>query len=324
MGAVLLIILIVIGIILFSSMTGSNRTTDRREKEKIINIKGGNIKKNIRIGIIIFAGLIILITLLNSIVVVPAGHRYVVFNVFKGVLDKELDEGIHILLPYINKTTSYDIRVQEYTMSSVKGEGRRDQPDSLWAPTNEGLQVGIDLTVLYRIDPENVAVLHRSIGPIYESKIIRPAIRSVVRHNISDHSVLEVYSKSRKKIEQKIYQDLLEQMKPDNIIVESVKLRDVVFTDRFAESIEKKQIAEQEMERWEFIKRQREKEADARIIEAKGKAEAMEIISREIKKNPDIIKYNYVEKLSDNIKVIVTDQSTIMDLKGILEEYEKK
>ena len=64
----------------------------------------------------------------------------------------------------------------------------------------------------------------------------------------------------------------------------------------------------------------REKEADARIIEAKGKAEAMRIISKQLKANPDIIRYNYVDKLSDDIKVIVTDQATIMDLKGMLDK----
>ncbi|MEA3505927.1 MAG: prohibitin family protein, partial [Elusimicrobiota bacterium] len=262
--------------------------------------------------------LAVIVTLIKGIVVVPAGHRYVVFNVFGGVQEEELGEGIHVIIPYVNKVTPYDVRIQEYTMSSVQGEGRKSSPDSLWSPTKEGLQVGIDLTVLYKLDPMKVSVLHQTVGPIYESKIIRPAIRSTVRHNISNHSVMDVYSKSRKQIEEDIFDDLKREMKDTNIIVDSVKLRDVIFTDKFAESIEKKQVAQQEMERWEYVIQQRKKEKEARIVEAEGKAEAMRIISDEIARNPDIIKYNYVEKISDDVQVIVTDQQTIMDMKGML------
>ncbi|MBN2407893.1 MAG: prohibitin family protein [Elusimicrobia bacterium] len=299
------------------------KTAPGAGQEKIIDIKSGYTKKKLQQAAVIILLLFGLVTLLKGIVIVPAGHRYVVFNIFRGVLDKELDEGLHVLLPYVNSTVSYEVRLQEYTMSSVRGEGRVSEPDSLWSPTEEGLQVGIDLTVLYRIDPDKVSDLHEKIGKNFESKIIRPAVRSIVRHNISEHKIMEVYSKSRKEIEDKVFSDLEEQMKKNYIIVEGVKLRDVIFTDKFAESIEQKQVAQQEMERWEYVKKQREKEADARIIEAKGKAEAMRIIAQQLRANPDIIKYNYVEKLSDDVQVIITDQSTIMDLKGILKDSGK-
>jgi regulator of protease activity HflC (stomatin/prohibitin superfamily) len=294
------------------------KTTQGAAGEKVIELKAGDMKKKVQyiiLGCVVF---LILLTLVRGIVIVQAGKRHVVFNVFKGVLENELDEGLHIILPYINSTTPYDVRLQEYTMSAIRGEGHREQPDSLWSPTKEGLLVGIDLTVWYKIDPNRVSNLHKEIGKAYESKIIRPAVRSTVRHHISKYAIMDVYSEKRKEIEQNIYSDLKEQLKHTYIIVEGLKLRDIIFTDKFAESIEKKQVAQQEMERWEYIKRQREKEADARIIEAKGKAEAMRIIAKELRANPDIIKYNYVEKLADDVQVIVTDQSTIMDLKGIL------
>ncbi len=317
MGALFLLVFIVIAVVVFNAMFGSSEK-EEGSMEKVIDLKG-EVKKKAHMIIIGVIAFLILITVIKGIVVVPAGHRYVVFNIFKGVLENELDEGIHIILPYLNTVSSYDARLQEYTMSSIRGEGRVNAPDSLWSPTKEGLQVGIDLTVWYKIDPQKVSVLHQEIGPAFESKIIRPSVRSTVRHHISKYAIMDVYSKKRKEIEDNIFNDLKEQLTVNNILVEGVKLRDVIFKDKFAASIEQKQVAQQEMERWEYIKKQREKEADARIIEAKGKAEAMRIIAKQLKANPDIIKYNYVEKLSDNISVIVTDQSTIMDLKGMLD-----
>ncbi|HHF53463.1 MAG TPA: hypothetical protein ENL43_03765 [candidate division WOR-3 bacterium] len=63
-----------------------------------------------------------------------------------------------------------------------------------------------------------------------------------------------------------------------------------------------------------------QKEAERKKIEAQGTARAIEIVSVQLKRNPQYIKYLYVDKLSDKIKVIVADQSTILDLKGMLEE----
>ncbi len=317
MGALFLLIFIIGTVLIFSALLNSTGK-EGDFMEKVVDLKNGDIRKKTRWIVVGAIFLLIIVTVIKGIVVVPAGHRYVVFNVFKGVLEKELNEGLHIILPYINTTSSYDVRLQEYTMSSIRGEGRVSEPDSLWSPTKEGLQVGIDLTVLYKMDPDEVAEIHKKIGPAFESKIIRPAVRSIVRHNISKHAIMEVYSKSRKEIEENIFNDLRDQLIENHVIVEAVKLRDVIFTDKFADSIEKKQVAQQEMERWEYIKKQREKEADARIIEARGKAEAMRIIAKELRANPDIIKYNYVEKLTDDIQVIVTDQATIMDLKGMI------
>ena len=44
-----------------------------------------------------------------------------------------------------------------------------------------------------------------------------------------------------------------------------------------------------------------------------------EVINKALAQNPNYIKYLYVDKLSDKVSVIVSDQNTIMDLKGILE-----
>jgi hypothetical protein len=61
-----------------------------------------------------------------------------------------------------------------------------------------------------------------------------------------------------------------------------------------------------------------QREAERKVIEARGRANAIEVINQALAKNPNYIKYLYVDKLSDKVQVIVSDQNTIMDLKGIL------
>lgn len=269
---------------------------------------------------ILAIGIFILIILPASIRVVPVGHALVIFN----ILNKKYrlaSEGINFVLPLVNHTQMYDLRRQEYTMAKVHGEGRRaNVDDALWSPTAEGLQVGLDLTAWHRVDRSRVIDVHRKIGPDYEEKVVRPALRSVVRHVVSEFRVLDVYSEKRKEIEQLINKKVKELVEKDGFIIDEIILRDVTFTSEFAKAIEEKQVAEQDAKKMEYVLEKESKEAERKIIEAGGKAQAIEIVQVALRKSPDYINYLYVDKLSDKIKVIVSDQSTIMDLKGMLEK----
>jgi regulator of protease activity HflC (stomatin/prohibitin superfamily) len=205
-------------------------------------------------------------------------------------------------------------------MSKATGEGRRaESDDSLWSPTQEGLQVGIDITVWHHLDPMRVVDIHQKIGPDYEEKIIRPAVRSVIRLVISEYGVMEVYSAKRALIQDEINTKLKVLVDKDGFMVDEIVLRDVRFTDEFTKAIEAKQIAQQSAEQMKYVLEKEQREAERKVIEATGRAKAIETINEALRQNPNYIRYLYVDKLSDKISVIVSDQNTIMDLKGIME-----
>ena len=267
----------------------------------------------------LIAGPLLLLLLAGtSIRVVPVGHGLVVFNTLTKSF-RLARQGITFIPPFISQTQDYDLRRLEYTMSGVTGEGRKSEiDDSLWSPTQEGLQVGIDLTVWHHVDPARVVSVHQRIGPDYEEKIIRPAIRSVIRLVISEYPVMDVYSAKRAKIQDEINLRTRELIEKDGFLVDEVVLRDVRFTPEFAKAIEAKQIAQQAAEQMKYTLEKEQKEAERKVIEARGRASAIEVINRALAQNPNYIKYLYVDKISDKVSVIVSDQNTIMDLKGIL------
>ena len=271
----------------------------------------------------IVAPLLILIVLATSFRVVPVGHALVIFNTLTRSF-RLARQGITFVPPFISATADYDLRRLEYTMSGVAGEGRRMQiDDSLWSPTKEGLQVGIDLTVWHHLDPDRVVTIHQKIGPDYEEKIIRPAVRSVIRLVISEYAVMDVYSSHRAQIQDEINVKIKALIEKDGFMVDEVVLRDVRFTAEFAKAIEAKQIAQQGAEQMTYTLEKEQKEAQRKVIEAQGRANAIEVINKALAQNPNYIKYLYVDKLSDKISVIVSDQNTIMDLKGILGSRDK-
>jgi regulator of protease activity HflC (stomatin/prohibitin superfamily) len=271
-----------------------------------------------RVVLFAIAGMFLLILLLTTIRVVPVGHALVIFN----TVTKEFavaQQGVTFVPPFVSVTAEYDLRRQEYTMSSVTGEGKREGiDDSMWSPTQEGLQVGIDLTVWHHVDPLRVASIHQKIGPDYEDKIIRPAVRSVIRLVISEYPVMDVYSSKRARIQDEINVKIKRLLEKDGFIIDEVVLRDVRFTEEFTKAIEAKQIAQQAAEQMKYTLEKEQKEAERKVIEATGRANSIEVINRALAQNPNYIKYLYVDKLSDNVSVIVSDQSTIMDLKGML------
>jgi regulator of protease activity HflC (stomatin/prohibitin superfamily) len=271
------------------------------------------------IGGTLAALVLLLILLMTSVRVVPVGHALVIFNtVTKGF--RLSSQGVTVVWPVISQTQQYDLRRLEYTMSRATNEGRRAEvDDSLWSPTQEGLQVGIDITVWHHLDPQRLVEIHQKIGPDYEEKIIRPAVRSVIRMVISEYGVMEVYSAKRSLIQDEINVKLKALVEKDGFMIDEVVLRDVRFTDEFTKAIEAKQIAQQSAEQMKYVLEKEQREAERKVIEATGRAKAIETINEALRQNPNYIRYLYVDKLSDKISVIVSDQNTIMDLKGVLE-----
>ena len=258
---------------------------------------------------LIAGGVLLMLLLLGSVRVVPVGHALVVFNtVTRGF--QLARQGVNFVPPFITATADYDLRRLEYTMSGQTGEGRRSNiDDSIWSPTREGLQVGIDLTVWHHVDPQRVISIHQKIGPDYEEKIIRPTVRSVIRLVISEYPVMDVYSSKRATIQDEINAKIKTLVEKDGFVIDEVVLRDVRFTDQFAKAIEAKQIAQQSAEQMKYTLEKEQKEAERKVIEAQGRANAIETINKALAQNPNYIRYLYVDKLSDKISVIVSDRT---------------
>lgn len=271
------------------------------------------IQKLPTIAIIVIAIIFLALSGLRSI---GAGEVGVQFSKIKGVLPEELDEGWHWVIPGLVQITRYSIRSQTYTMSAAIGEGVVRDADTLWVPTAEGLKVGLDLTVRYRLKPEMVDQVHQKIGPDFSEKIIRPTIRATLRLIVSEYGIMDVYGAKREEIQRKAETKLREKLAKDGIEIEAVMLRDVFFTPEYQKSIENKQIAQQQAQQMQFILEKEQKEAErkrieaegvknATIIKAEGQAQALEEINRMLSKNEDLLQYMYIDKLADDVEVLV-------------------
>jgi prohibitin 2 len=287
----------------------------------------GAILRSVAIVVVI---LVIFSVMFGSILVsVGAGEVGVKFNQFGGVQSDELGEGLHIVPPWVS-VTKYSVRSEVYTMSASPSEGERVGDDQITTLTSEGLTLGMDITVRYRLVPEEASVVHQKLGKTYAEKIIRPTIKSVIREIVSQHLALEVYGEERQLVATEMQDELEIALLEDGIIVEEVLLRNVRLPDRVGSAIEEKLQADQEAQRMIFIKQREQLEAERKIIEANGvanativqatgEAEALRIINQELAKNPDLINYKYIQMLQGQeiqTMIVPTDQGIILDASG--------
>lgn len=227
--------------------------------------------KLIRVVAVIF---LLFIVFKSIFVFIPPGYVGAVYDRGRGVLPNPIREGLNIVIPFWQSVEYFDARLQEYTMSSVKNEGAILGDDSLDAPTSDGQTVKVDATVLFKVDKDKVAKLYQEVGWDFLNKLIRPISRSQIRMVISRYSATEIYSEKRQEAETVMTKEIAELLSPKYIIVDRVLLRGVNFSPEYSQAIEQKVIAEQKVKEAEFRVKQATQEAQAKIAEAKGLAEA--------------------------------------------------
>ncbi|MEA2089016.1 MAG: prohibitin family protein [Patescibacteria group bacterium] len=288
--------LIIAGIILLIiKIAGKKKIMDR---ENVINMDSNmnfDPKQFKKGGVAVLIVVFLLIFGIFSVVIIPAGETGV-FHLFGKVRDKEMSSGLHFKNP-LAMVTKMSIRTEEYTMSIVKGEGQVKATDAIKALTKEGLEVELDMTILYHLEENMASNIFKNVGLNYVEKIIRPSIRSGIREIIANYEAKDIYSEKRQEAAGQILEKLKSDINPRGIVIEEVLLRNVNLPTKLSNAIQEKLTAEQEAQRYDFILQKEEKEAERKRIEAAGQRDAQKIINESLTTN--YLNYLYIKDLKD-------------------------
>jgi regulator of protease activity HflC (stomatin/prohibitin superfamily) len=189
-----------------------------------------------------------------------------------------LESGLHIINPLLD-VTDFDIQTQNYTMSAIHGEGAQEGDDAIRVLSNDGLEVVIDLTVLYRISPESAPKIFKQIGVNYTDKIVRPVTRTRIRDNAVYYDAVALYSTKRNEFQQRIFKTIEADFKTRGLILEQLLIRNINLPTSVKASIESKINAEQDAQKMTFILQKEKQEAERKRVEAQGIADYQRIIS---------------------------------------------
>jgi regulator of protease activity HflC (stomatin/prohibitin superfamily) len=278
------------------------------------------------IGGVVLAAL--LSTAAAGVVFVEAQQRAVVITPFGqgGIRPEPLDSGIHWIVPFVETARFYDVSRRTYTLSSNDVEGQALSTGSIAARTRDGQQVEIDASIIYQPDPARIVDLHRQWQERYLEGVVIPQARSVIRGIASRYGVEEIVSSRRAEMEQAITDELRVRYGEQFLQMDSFVLRNITFSPEYAEAVEQVQVAEQRAQQAEFVVEQRRQEAEqarqvaqgeadaaviaargaaeARVIAAEAEADALNRISAVISANPEMLTYQYIQRLAPGVQTI--------------------
>jgi regulator of protease activity HflC (stomatin/prohibitin superfamily) len=189
-----------------------------------------------------------------------------------------LESGLNVINPLLD-ITEFDIQTQNYTMSAVHGEGSQEGDDAIRVLSNDGLEVVIDLTVLYRVVPTDAPKIFKNIGVDYTDKIVRPITRTRIRDNAVFYDAVALYSTKRNEFQERIFKSIESDFKSRGLILEQLLIRNIDLPISVKKSIESKINAEQDAQKMTFVLQKEKQEAERKRVEAQGIADYQRIIS---------------------------------------------
>ena len=222
--------------------------------------------------------LVILLGLFSSMFKQIDAGKVGVKSLYGYVEPDVLPSGLHIINPLLD-VTIFDIQTQNYTMSAIHGEGAQEGDDAIRVLSNDGLEVVIDLTVLYRVAAQDAPKILKGIGENYTDKIVRPVTRTRIRDNAVYYDAVALYSTKRNEFQQRIYRTIEQDFKKRGLILEQLLIRNINLPASVKASIESKINAEQDAQKMQFVLQKEKQEAERKRVEAQGIADYQRIIS---------------------------------------------
>ena len=235
----------------------------------------------------------------SSIVVVSSGMGGVRVSQVSGTEPGTLFPGVHFIAPLIDSVETFDLRDHLFTAGVAEEGSKSAAPKSgLSVQSREGLNIGLAVTVRYRLDPNKLDNVQAHMPQPVDKELVPPVVASAWRQLAPEYTVREIFSTKREEVRARAANIITHKLGADGIIVEEVMLSDIQLPDQYAKGLEGLLLKEQEDDQLGVVTdiqqkqvkiaelqaeadavqkvKQAEGEAQSRVVEAKGEADAMQ------------------------------------------------
>jgi regulator of protease activity HflC (stomatin/prohibitin superfamily) len=259
-------------------------------------------------GLATTAGIVVIVlgVLLSAFKTISPGQAGVQ-TLFGKVQNQVLESGLHVINPLVD-ITPFNIQTQNYTMSAVHSEGEVVGDDAIRVLCSDGLEVTIDLSVLFRVTASKAPFIYQNIGVDYVDKLVRPVTRTVLRDNAVNYQAVDLYSIKRQEFQDRIFRTISQNFAKNGLELQQILIRNVALPASVKASIESKINAEQEAQKMQFVLQKERQEAERKRVEAQGIADYQKTLSTGLSDKQ--LQYESIQAqkaiaLSPNTKVII-------------------
>jgi len=261
--------------------------------------------------IILAVGLLILL-ISQAAVVIQAGTVGVVKRL--GAVKAELNPGLHLILPVMDRVVRYPTLKKTYEASENPGESRADYPDIIVvALTSDGQQIRVGITARFMIQPGKAAWILQNLGieSEYVEKVVKTEIRGSGRRVPTRFAAFDLYTKKSYEAQQALFDEIAPKFEKNGLILDEIVLRNITFTPEYARTLEEKQVALENITTEKNKLEQEKIRKEQKIVSAEADARSIEIRQAALTKNPTIIQWEFVQRLAPNIQWGILPQNII-------------
>jgi regulator of protease activity HflC (stomatin/prohibitin superfamily) len=201
-----------------------------------------------------------------SIAVVPDGFAGVRVSQIWGARPGTLYPGVHLIAPLVDSVELYDTREQVYTtaasnaaanrpaplggpLAATAGPAAGAQPEVLTVQAREGLNIGLAVSVRYRLDPQRLNYIHANLPRAVGDEVVAPTVATIYRQLAPNYITREIFATKREELRSAASNAITSRLASDGIIVREVLLRDLKLPEEYAQGLEGLLLKEQENER---------------------------------------------------------------------------
>jgi len=250
------------------------------------------------------AGVIVILIGVSMACVVQVEPGQVgVQKLFGKVNDNILESGLNIINPLV-QVVMFDIRTENYTMSGINDEGTKQGDDAIRVLSADGLEVIVDLTVLYKVIPSEAPRILKEVGIDYRNVLVRPICRTKIRDNAVYYDAVALYSTKRDEFQSRIFATIESNFKERGLMLEQLLVRNLTLPASVKATIESKINAEQDAQKMTFVLQKERQEAERKRVEAQGIADYQKILSTGL--SDKLLQYEMIKAISvsPNAKLI--------------------
>ncbi len=231
-----------------------------------------------------------------SIIVIPDGSAGVRVSQIWGARPGTLYPGVHLITPLVDSVTLYDTREQVYTTAAIQSP--KSDAEVLTVQAREGLNIGLAVSVRYRLDPQRLSYIHDNLPRPVGDEVVAPTVATIYRQLAPNYITREIFATKREELRIAAATAITTRLGADGIVVREVLLRDLKLPEEYAQGLEGLLLKEQENERLgtdteikqkqvriaeleaEAQKardvKQAEAQAQVRVLQAKAESDAMQ------------------------------------------------
>jgi regulator of protease activity HflC (stomatin/prohibitin superfamily) len=249
-----------------------------------------------RLALQLVAAGVLAFLITESVVVIPDGAAGVRVSQIWGARPGTLYPGVHVVTPLVDSVAIYDTREQVH--STLVAENPKQKGDVLIVQAREGLNIGLAVSVRYRLEPKKLDSIHTNLPQPVGEQVVAPVVSTIYRQLAPNYITREIFATKREELRTKAAEAITARLASDGIVVREVLLRDLKLPEEYAKGLEGLLLKEQENERLgteQEIKakevkiaeleaeaqkarevKQAEAQAQVRVLQAKAEADAMQ------------------------------------------------